>query len=106
MNSTKKTCVECGHSVASGKFARHVASHQPLIACQYCAALFTRRDNYQRHLQSHNDNEGIQCYKCCMTFTRQDNYIRHLKLHGDENAWTQEKEKQVQEDLRMSDDDD
>ena len=38
-------------------FARHVASHESVVNCQYCSLTFNRKDSYQRHLKLHGNME-------------------------------------------------
>jgi hypothetical protein len=52
----KKVCGVCQKAITAAHYARHLASHESVIHCQHCPVIFTRQDNYKRHLKFHGDN--------------------------------------------------
>ncbi|KAL2795251.1 hypothetical protein BJX66DRAFT_337036 [Aspergillus keveii] len=49
----------------------------PRIHCKICAASFSRRCHYERHLYTHTDTKPYACLECGQRFSRVDSLCRH-----------------------------
>ncbi|KAH8708495.1 hypothetical protein GQ44DRAFT_627937 [Phaeosphaeriaceae sp. PMI808] len=56
--------------------------------CTHCGKTFTKKFNWQSHLESHGGNKSYSCPVCFKTCARHGTLVRHMKLHDPESAVT------------------
>ncbi|CAL2033464.1 unnamed protein product [Caenorhabditis brenneri] len=61
-------CLRRNHEMSD-----HVAPYN----CQYCSKVFEKRQNFIKHMQTHNKHKQFTCNICKKNLSRRDNLIRH-----------------------------
>ena len=56
--------------------------------CSYCDKKFTKRYNWQSHLETHEPSQTFTCSTCGTTCARESDFKRHLKTHMSGNTFT------------------
>ena len=79
----KRTCPDCGKSVASNRFTEHTYTHtgEKPYKCDLCYYSCTQKSNLTRHKRNHTNEKSFKCEICDFSCTRKDSLSMHMRTH-------------------------
>ena len=57
------------------------------FTCQLCSKVFSRRDNYQRHLVTHSGERPYGCQQCGQSFAFLHKLVTHTRTHSSQRPF-------------------
>ena len=81
LRSNMSACKICG-KVVTARLQQHMLIHEEKrLKCPHCPKMFRIKGNLSTHLKYHLAERPFPCELCGQGFARKQNYQRHMKKH-------------------------